>query len=484
LSVGISAVKSVFYGASGIIPISQGEIQMTFRRKISVVAALAIATTAAVSTQANAAAVGGGGASFMANMMDICASGFNKNELANPGKVDTITYASVGSSAGKTGFANGTYKFGGSESAYSSGTAPANLVYVPLIGGAIAIGYRVDGMSPANAQVRLTSETVAKIFAGQIKKWNDPAILASNKATTVKKKLSATKLGVTVTAKKVASNVTFSVKMTAAARTKYKNAKVTISAATLGGATKSILSARYTKPVSKTTSYVANTTYQVNVGKNPIGVLAVATVRDGVTITMPDLAIRVVHRSDGSGTTNNFINFLNKSFPSIWNKPTSDTYSTGFPGTLPSDGSFQSAKGNEGLAGYVSKNNGAITYAELSFLEELGVAAAAIQNPAKLYVSPSPITSASWLEGAGVSAEGLVTQDYAYTATDAYPINAVSYGLVSSAASADMAISKRFFDYFLNKCAPKSAPAAGYTPLVGKILEKAAAQLAKVNGGA
>ena len=456
---------------------------MTFRRKISVVAALAIATTAAVSTQANAAAVGGGGASFMANMMDICASGFNKNELVNPGKADTITYASVGSSAGKTGFANGTYKFGGSESAYTSG-APANLVYVPLIGGSIAIGYKVDGMSPANAQVRLTSETVAKIFAGQIKKWNDPAIIASNKASTVKKKLSASKLGVTVTAKKVAANVTFTVNMTAAAKTKYKNAKVTISAATLGGATKSIINSRYTKPMTKTTAYVANTTYQVNVGKNPIGVLAVATVKDGVTITMPDLAIRVVHRSDGSGTTNNFINFLNKSFPAIWNKPTSDTYSTGFPGTLPSDGSFQSAKGNEGLSSYVSQNNGAITYAELSFLEERGVAAAAIQNPSGTYVSPSPSTSASWLEGAEVGAEGLVTQNCAYTASDAYPINAVSYGLASSAASADMSISKRFFSYFLNTCAPKSAPGAGYTPLVGKILEKAASQLAKVNGGA
>lgn len=456
---------------------------MTFRRKISVVAALAIATTAAVSTQANAAAVGGGGASFMANMMDICASGFNKNELVNPGKTDTITYASVGSSAGKTGFANGTYKFGGSESAYTSG-APANLVYVPLIGGSIAIGYRVDGMSPANAQVRLTSETVAKIFAGQITKWNDPAIVASNKASTVKKKLSASKLGVTVTAKKVAANVTFTVNMTAAAKTKYKNAKVTISAATLGGATKSIINSKYTKPMTKTTAYVANTTYQVNVGKNPIGVLAVATVKDGVTITMPDLAIRVVHRSDGSGTTNNFINFLNKSFPAIWNKPTSDTYSTGFPGTLPSDGSFQSAKGNEGLSSYVSQNNGAITYAELSFLEERGVAAAAIQNPSGTYVSPSPTTSASWLEGAEVSAEGLVTQNYAYTASDAYPINAVSYGLASSAASADMSISKRFFSYFLNTCAPKSAPGAGYTPLVGKILEKAVSQLAKVNGGA
>ncbi|KGA13399.1 hypothetical protein GM51_19840 [freshwater metagenome] len=411
------------------------------------------------------------------------ASGFNKNELVNPGKADTITYASVGSSAGKTGFANGTYKFGGSESAYTSG-APANLVYVPLIGGSIAIGYRVDGMSPANAQVRLTSETVAKIFAGQITKWNDPAIVASNKASTVNKKLSASKLGVTVTAKKVAANVTFTVKMTAAAKAKYKNAKVTISAATLGGATKSILSSRYTKPMTKTTAYVANTTYQVNVGKNPIGVLAVATVKDGVTITMPDLAIRVVHRSDGSGTTNNFINFLNKSFPTIWTKATSDTYSTGFPGTVPTDGSFQSAKGNEGLASYVRDNNGSITYAELSFLEERGVKAAAVKNPSGTYVSPSPSTSASWLEGAEVSAEGLVTQNYAYTATDAYPINAVSYGLASSAASADMAISKRYFDYFLKQCAPKSAPGAGYTPLVGKILEKALSQLAKVNGGA
>jgi len=232
--------------------------------------------------------------------------------------------------------------------------------------------------------------------------------------------------------------------MTAAAKAKYKNAKVTISAATLGGATKSILSSRYTKPMTKTTAYVANTTYQVNVGKNPIGVLAVATVKDGVTITMPDLAIRVVHRSDGSGTTNNFINFLNKSFPTIWTKATSDTYSTGFPGTVPTDGSFQSAKGNEGLASYVRDNNGSITYAELSFLEERGVKAAAVKNPSGTYVSPSPSTSASWLEGAEVSAEGLVTQNYAYTATDAYPINAVSYGLASSAASWLRAFSRIF----------------------------------------
>lgn len=306
---------------------------MKLRRQFAVAAALAVAGAAGVAAPAQAAAVGGGGASFLANMMDICAAQYNRNTAFNTGS-DTVTYASVGSSSGKSGFANGTYKFGGSESAYTSG-APSNLVYVPLVGGAIAIGYRVDGMSPATAQVRLPGEVVAKIFAGQIKNWNDPAIAAANKATTTAKKLTATKLGVTVKAKKVASNVTLTVSMTKAAATKYKNAKVTISAATLGGATSSVLSQKYTKAITKSVAYKANTAYIVNVGKNAIGTLAVETIKDGETITFPDLAIRVVSRSDGSGTTNNFANYLNKSFPSIWTKATSDTFATAFPAPSP-----------------------------------------------------------------------------------------------------------------------------------------------------
>ena len=353
-----------------------------------------------------------------------------------------------------------------------------------MLTAAASIRDRVDGLSPATAQVRLSGETVAKIFAGQIKKWNDPAILAENKATTVAKKLKIAKLGVTVTAKKVASNVQFSVTMTKAAAAKYKNAKVTISSATLGGDNASIVNQKYTKAISKSATYQANTYYKVNVGKNSIGTLAVETVKDGETITFPDLAIRVVSRSDGSGTTNNFANYLNKSFPSIWTKPTSDTFATAFPGTIPTDGSFQSAKGNEGLANYVRDNNGAITYAELSYLEERDVKAAAVRNPGGRYVSPSPTTSAAWFEGAEVGTEGLVTQNYAYTASDAYPINAISYGLASSAASADMALVKRYFSYFINQCAPKNAAAAGYTPLTGAALTKAQAQLAKLNGGA
>jgi phosphate transport system substrate-binding protein len=454
---------------------------MKLRQKAAIaIAAISLASVAGAG-QANAAAVGGGGASFLANMMDICAAQYNRNIQANPA-ADVYTYASVGSSSGRSGFAAGTYKFGGTESAYTSG-APAGLVYVPLVGGAIAIGYRLDGISPAGATVRLPSEVVAKIFAGQIKNWNDPLIAAANKATTVAKKLKSTKDGVTVSVAKKASNVQFAVSMTPAAAKKYKNARVTITAAVLGGESKSIYSAKSAAKLSKSASYAANTVYTVKAGKTLVGTLAVDAAKDGETITFPDQAIRVVHRSDGSGTTNNFINYLNKTYPAIWTKVTSDTFSSGFPTTVPTDGSFQSARGNEGLANYVRDNNGAITYAELSFLEERGVKAAAVSNPAGKYVLPSPTASAVWLDAAAVDAAGLVTQDYTAKAADAYPINAVSYGLSTTAKSDTNASVKSFFTYFVNTCVPKNGAGAGYTPLTGAILAKALAQVAKINVG-
>lgn len=455
---------------------------MKLRRKFATAAVLAaVASMSPVSSVDAGTSLGGGGASFLANMMDICAAQYNRNTAFNTDS-DTVTYASVGSSTGRSGFANGTYKFGGSESAYTSG-APATLVYVPLVGGAIAIGYRIDGMTPANAQVRLTGELVAKIFAGQIKNWNDPEIAAANKATSVARKLTATKDGVTASVAKVGNKVNFTVKMNSASRAKYKNAKVVITRTALGGSPKVVLSAKPGATLTRSINFAKNTVYTVKAGKTTIGVLATEKVQDGVTITFPNLAIRVVSRSDGSGTTNNFANFLNKSFPAIWTKPTSDTFATAFPGTIPTDGSFQSARGNEGLSSYVRDNNGAITYAELSFLEERGVKAAAIQNPGKRFVAPSPVSSAVWFESAEVAANGLVTQNFANTAADAYPINAISYGLTSTAVSADNAAVKKFFSYFLNQCAPKNATGVGYTALQGAIKDKALSQVARISAG-
>jgi ABC-type phosphate transport system substrate-binding protein len=456
---------------------------MKLRRKFATVAVLAaVASMAPVSAVNAGTSLGGGGASFLANMMDICAAQYNRNQTYNP-NTDTVTYASVGSSTGKSGYKSGTYKFGGSESAYSTGTEPTALVYVPLVGGAIAIGYRVDGMTPANAQVRLTGELVAKIFAGQIKMWNDPAIVAANRATSVARRLTSSKDGVTASVRKVGTKVNFTLKMNAASRAKYKNAKVVITRTALGSSPKVVLSAKPKATLTRSINFAKNTVYTVKAGKTTIGVLATEKVQDGVTIKFPSTPIRVVHRSDGSGTTNNFANYLNKSYPAIWTKVTSDTYSSAFPGTMPTDGSFQSARGNEGVSNYVRDNNGSITYAELSFLEERGIKAAAVQNPGKRYVAPSPVSSAVWFEAAVVQANGLVDQNFRNTAADAYPINAISYGLSSTATSANNTAVKSFFSYFLNQCAPKNAAGVGYTALQGAALTKALAQVAKISAG-
>jgi ABC-type phosphate transport system substrate-binding protein len=150
---------------------------------------------------------------------------------------------------------------------------------------------------------------------------------------------------------------------------------------------------------------------------------------------------------------------------------------------MPTDGSFQSARGNEGVSNYVRDNNGSITYAELSFLDERGIKAAAVQNPGKRYVAPSPVSSAVWFEAAVVQANGLVDQNFRNTAADAYPINAISYGLSSTATSANNTAVKSFFSYFLNQCAPKNAAGVGYTALQGAALTKAVAQVAKISAG-
>ena len=454
---------------------------MKLRRKFASIAAIAAVVSFTPASPVHAGTnLNGGGATFLANMMNTCAADYNGSSRYNT-ESDTVTYASVGSSSGRSGFSSGTYKFGGSESAYPS-NPPSGLVYVPLVGGSIAIGYRVDGMSPATAQVRLTGELVAKIFAGQITNWNDPAIAAVNKQTSYAKKLKATKSGVTASVAKAGSKVNFTVSMTSAAVKQFAKKKITITRTALGGAPKIVLSAAPKSKLTRSIAYAKNTVYTVKAGTTTVGVLAVETVKDGENITFPNLAIKVAYRSGGSGTTNNFANYLNKSFPSIWTKPTSDTFGTAFPTSVPSDGSFQSASGNEGVSSFVRDNNGAITYAELSYLTERGVKAAAIQNPGKRFVAPSPTSSAIWFEAAQVTDEGLVNQDFANPAADAYPINAISYGLSKSTTSSDNAATKRFFDYFINVCSPAKAAAAGYTPLQGLILQKAQVQVAKING--
>ena len=473
---------------------------MNLKRKIAFTFAVGAVALSAGSIPVRAAStIGGGGSSFMANITDICGSGYNKSTVANPNR-DVISYSSVGSGTGKKGFSKeanagktpdfNLYKFAGSESAYGSTVAPIGFVYVPLIGGPIGIAYNLSGVTD---QISLSSTTLAKIFAGTITKWNDAAIVADNTATSVVTPAvtapgvsQVAKSGTTAKIVRGATTSTITITATKAAVTAGLKKSLVITRV-IGTNVKVVKTLKMSAKGSVVVPNAVGASYGVSLGGKTIGnltpdvVTPAVTTLTGKTITLPSTSIIVVSRSDTSGTTNMFANYLNKVEPAIWTKATNDAFSSAFPLTLPTDGSFQSASGNDGVSNYVKANNGSITYAELSYIDERDLKAAKIKNAAGIYVAPTVSASADSLANAEQDATGLVTQDYVSKTATAYPINAVAYGIAATATSTDNTAIKGFFGYFLNKCAPASAAGAGYTALSGAFLAKSLAQVAKIS---
>lgn len=455
--------------------------------KMAIVSAIALTASAVgTSTAFAGSTLNGGGSTFVANLVDICSAQYNRNTQYNP-NADVVSYSSVGSGTGKTNFANGTYKFGASDSLYSSG-APNNFVYVPLVAGALSVMYRLDGVSPASETVRLSPSTVANIFAGNIKMWNDAAIKADNTAKTVAAVKKGSKSGVTASIKKVGSKVTVTVSATAAAVKKFKGKGVVFAKTTAKKKTSKAGSASALKAsLTQSFTYAKGDIYTVKVGTSSIAAIGVDSSTTGVTLTLPATPIRVAYRSGTSGTTNNFTKFLNKTVGSIWTNAANDSFTTAFPGgsgAVPQDGTFQAASGSDGVANYVRDNNGTVTYTEQSYADERATASvksALIKNNAGIYTAPTPAGAAAFFAEAAVDAAGTVTADYTVQAADAYMIDAIAYGLASTTNSTDNTAVKSYFSYVLNVCAPKNGPGAGYAPLAGSILTKALAQVAKVS---
>jgi phosphate transport system substrate-binding protein len=92
----------------------------------------------------------------------------------------TVNYNGVGSGTGRSNLAAGTVNFAGSDSPIPSsetaGFGGKSVLYFPVLIGPITMSYNLSGVS----NLKLTPTVIAKIFQGQIKKWNDPAITAIN----------------------------------------------------------------------------------------------------------------------------------------------------------------------------------------------------------------------------------------------------------------------------------------------------------------
>jgi phosphate transport system substrate-binding protein len=466
---------------------------MKLSKKIAVaVAASALIGSAGLVNPAQAATadnIVAGGATFPQNLIESCRATFPGDSTANPNAA-TVNYTGVGSGTGRSNFFGNTYDFGMSDSMFKTTDTNyrSSFVWLPLISGAINVAYRLDGVKPAGTILQLTPTTVAKIFAGTIKTWNDAAIKLDNPVA-AKPKLSGLNGAASFALAKKGTKAALTVSLKSSiVNSKTKNMIVTSSKD--GGVTNTRRASVKPKAgkVVLTLPYSVGTEYTIKYNNVALGTVSI----DATSVVLPNTPITVYHRKETSGTTNNFLNFLNKTVPAVWTTSAADAF--GVPsGSIPTDGSFVGAQGNDGVANGVMNKDGGIGYAEVSFVNERQtagklIASAKVMNGAGVFLAGSSAGAAKFVEAAAVNdTTGVVTFDYATKVADAYPITAVSYAMANTSANtnsantaAKMATAQRFVNYVLDVCAPAVGELKGYAALPANIVAIAKTLSAKI----
>src|SRR5438093_10888533 len=191
-----------------------------------------------------------------------------------------FNYQSIGSGGGQKQIVAQTVDFGASDGPMSDDNlskAPGKILHIPTVAGAVVVTYNLEG----NPALKLDADTIAGIFLGTIKKWNDAKIAATNAGT-----------------------------------------------------------------------------------------------------KLPDQDIGVVHRSDGSGTTFIFTDYLSK-VSSEWKSKAGNNTSVNWPTGI-------GGKGNEGVSGQVKQTPGAVGYVELIYAKQNKMPDADVKNSAGEFVKATP----------------------------------------------------------------------------------------------
>jgi phosphate transport system substrate-binding protein len=176
-------------------------------------------------------------------------------------------------------------------------------------------------------------------------------------------------------------------------------------------------------------------------------------------LPLPDRRITVVHRSDGSGTTFNWVNYLSKVSPE-WKAKVGEGTSVKWPAGV-------GGKGNEGVAAYTKQIPGAIGYVELSYALVNKLVYGSVKNKSGKFVTPS-IAS---FQAAAASADWANAKDFYLVMTDApgadaYPIAATNF-IIMYKKPKDAARSRQAREFFKWVYANGDAAATslGYVPL-------------------
>ena len=294
----------------------------------------------------------------------------------------TINYAPSGSGTGREAFQKGGVAFAGSDRAFKTSEiekgpfeacTTSNLVEIPAYISPIAIIVNVEGVK----ELSLDADTIAKIFTGQITKWNDPAIVATN-----------------------------------------------------------------------------------------------------ASAKLPDAAINPVHRSDKSGTTGNFTEYLAAAAPSSWTAGSVESWPAEISGG-------EAAQGTSGVVAAVKNGVGTIGYADASRADGLTTVKVKVGGE---FVAYSPeaaaaIVDASPLETGRTANDLAIKLDRTSSAKGVYPIVLVSY-LVACESYKDAAnaeLVKAYFEYIVSKEGQEAAAkASGSAPISDSLRSKAAAAVGSI----
>ncbi|QGM96935.1 phosphate ABC transporter substrate-binding protein PstS [Methylocystis parvus] len=336
--------------------------------KILTRAAIATAAVAAMAGAALALDISGAGATFPYPIYAKWAETY-KAETGNG-----LNYQSIGSGGGIKQIKARTVTFGASDKPLKADELDAgSLVQWPQVIGGIVMVVNLDGVAPGD--LVLDGPTVAKIFLGDIKSWDDAAIKKLNP----KAKLSAT-------------------------------------------------------------------------------------------------PIVVVHRSDGSGTTFNFTNYLSK-VSADWKSKVGEESAVEWPAGI-------GAKGNEGVANNVSNTKGAIGYVEYAYAKQNKLTHTKLVNAAGKVVAPglesfqSAAASADWAKAPGFYQ--IITNE---PGAKSWPISAATFILLPKDPKDEAAAAEalKFFGWAFDKGA-KQAEELDYIPMPKPVVELIKKSWANVKG--
>jgi phosphate transport system substrate-binding protein len=381
---------------------------MKFSKKAK---ALVLAAVIAVSGAAPAHAVdlAGSGASFVVPLVEACKAGFAKKTG------HSFVYTSTGSGTGKNNSDNKIGDFWFSDSAHTGAKKRSTIFHAPIVAAPIAVLVNL----PSKKDIYLSPTTVAKIFAGDITKWNDPLIMADNNRT--------------------------------------------------------VKTVVYRKD--------ANGNVKKDAKGDPI-ILRSGTKK--IIYTLPNKPIKVVFRSDTSGTSNNFTKWLNGVAPSVWTKPANDAFTTAFPGNIndiSNIGRIVGANGSQGVATLAAKSSYSITYAEKQWGTSFGLRAAYVGNASGNFTLPDSAATSAFLGEANQNADGIVTYDYNTKVPGVYTLGIISYMLLETSyenkekgkAVVELA------EYLLSPECSLGAASTGFIVVEGTFLAKAKQLIARAN---